>query len=294
MAAAPDRLSLQRARDELVKTVLALEKRVAEAEDEAARAVQAAAAAAAAQADHAAAHAGGRKGDARALHRDLEMLLVELDRERQANTELSNMLEAAHAEAAAERRARQAERAAPAAPGDAEATPAQLQERVAVLKGARDRLLAALDGQAAEAERLAAESAALGEALGEAQACNASWEAAAQAGLAQSERLKELLEESAAWEPPVTGAAHAPEGNGGGGGAAAAAAQRRCEALEREALLQRARCAELETQVRALCAELTRAAGASAAARRAVLPALGGVEARLAGVLRLKPRGLAG
>lgn len=44
---------------------------------------------------------------------------------------------------------------------------------------------------------------------------------------------------------------------------------------------------------RALCAELTRAGQSSGAMQAALLPMLGGIEARLAQVLGMRPRGAA-
>jgi hypothetical protein len=49
-----------------------------------------------------------------------------------------------------------------------------------------------------------------------------------------------------------------------------------------------ARSAALDLQVRALCAELARAARASGQLGRSVLPALGSIESRLSQVLHLK------
>ena len=49
-----------------------------------------------------------------------------------------------------------------------------------------------------------------------------------------------------------------------------------------------ARAAELDVQVRALCAELSRAAAVTGDMGRSVLPALAGVEARLSQALQLR------
>ncbi len=108
----------------------------------------------------------------------------------------------------------------------------------------------------------------------------ARWESQAEENLAQCERLKDLLEESAMWGARggaggggdaalgvagegIPGLESTEEGARGGDAAAAAGAgaalQQRCEGLEREVLLEKARNAELATQVAALCAELTRA-----------------------------------
>ncbi len=122
------------------------------------------------------------------------------------------------------------------------------------------------------------------------------WEAQAQASLAQNERLKDLLEESATWSIPAAhgstsvpgggsngggsmaaaaavqaaealaaaaaaGSPRAGEGGGSGGPAAGAAAKdgsslaELCRKFERELLLEKARSAQLDLQVRwgALC-----------------------------------------
>ena len=49
-----------------------------------------------------------------------------------------------------------------------------------------------------------------------------------------------------------------------------------------------ARSAALDLQVRALCAELTRAAGVTGQMGRSMLPALNGIESRLSQVLHMK------
>lgn len=200
----------------------------------------------------------------------------------------------------------------------------------------------------------------------------AKWEAQAQSGLAQNERLKDLLEESAAWPLPGAGgdaaqpapgrqqqassgssdskdgggaaggeaAAAAADGTGGEvGGAAAAGDTHRlaalCQRYERELLEEKAKAARLDLQVRyvgqperwegaqgwglawaqqgsgrpaltpnpsplpplnptrGLCMELTRAAQSSRQMQAALMPMLGGVEARLVQVLGLRPRAAA-
>lgn len=107
------------------------------------------------------------------------------------------------------------------------------------------------------------------------------WEAQAQDSLAQNERLKDLLEESATWSAPAAPAA--PEGSsteaavaaaaaahlaaaatsgpaagagtgggaaGGGGGGDSSALAALCQRFERDLLLEKARSAQLDVQVR--------------------------------------------
>lgn len=62
-----------------------------------------------------------------------------------------------------------------------------------------------------------------------------------------------------------------------------------CQRLQAELLAQKAKGAELEVQVRALCLELTRMGAVSAQVQQGVMPVLGGIEGRLAQVLGLKP-----
>ena len=301
------RSPLQRARDELAKQVLLLETRVADVEEDldrsheqltALKAATAKAAAAPSAATAAAVDeeedeeaAPSSRTDVKGLQKDIKMLLRELDRERTANLELVAVVEATQEDAAAaaerlvaaEKQVRALKKyggafAAPPSAADIAATPEQLHMRIASLKAARDRLIEALDVQAAEADRLTVENAALAETVLEVRSAAEAWEAQAQAGIAQCGQLKDLLEESASW--------------GGGGDRPVEdpdAAAARCRGLEQELLRQQARRAEAEIHVTALCAELTRLAAASTGAHRAVLPVLCGVEARLAAVLSAKP-----
>ena len=234
---AADRSRLQKARDELATALLACERRAAEAEEEQLRAeAQAAALEAAlreqqqaAEASAAAAAAAGPLSPATAerlgssagvaaaasrslrhtqssksdsgLAADLDILLAELDQERQRSEELVRTLEAAEREAVsatekllkAQQRIKQlgsggkgrglfggmkksassaslppggAGGAAGAAAGgeaEAEETAAVLQQRIVALKASRDKLIGAFDAQAAEIERLSGDNAALAE-----------------------------------------------------------------------------------------------------------------------------------
>lgn len=89
-----------------------------------------------------------------------------------------------------------------------------LRTQVAKLKGSRDKLLAQIDKQWEEMDRLAAEHKSVADELERARAVAEGWEAQAQDGLAHVERLKEMLEEAASWSSGQGGA------GGGGGGAA--------------------------------------------------------------------------
>ncbi|EFN51232.1 hypothetical protein CHLNCDRAFT_141243 [Chlorella variabilis] len=394
---AADRSRLQKARDELATALLACERRAAEAEEEQLRAeAQAAALEAAlreqqqaAEASAAAAAAAGPLSPATAerlgssagvaaaasrslrhtqssksdsgLAADLDILLAELDQERQRSEELVRTLEAAEREAVsatekllkAQQRIKQlgsggkgrglfggmkksassaslppggAGGAAGAAAGgeaEAEETAAVLQQRIVALKASRDKLIGAFDAQAAEIERLSGDNAALAESVAQLRDVAAKWEAQAQDSLSQNERLKDLLEESATWNlapaaPCGTGGAAGGGANGRAAGAAgkgagagsgdagrgedalaavAAGGQgdpahlaALCQRFQEELLLEKARSAQLDMQVRALCMELTRAAQSSSQMQAALMPMLGGIEARLVQVLGMRPR----
>lgn len=296
-----DHFALQRARDELAKEVLFLQTRVTELEDFLDKIQDQSKDGQAPSTPLASPSPSGKykPGDVKSLQRDVEMLLQELDHERAANLELVSVVEASRLEAAkaaerlvaAEKQIRALKRSggkfsSAESSSDLAAPPEQLHERIFSLKGARDRLIEALDVQAAEAERLALENSALGEALVEARSLAASWEAQAQQGLAQCSQLKDLLEESATWGAsglPAEDAVAVPDAEGGADQLAA-----RCRRLEQEALQQAVRRSELEAQVHALCAELTRLAAVSTQTQRAVVPVLCGVEARLAALLHTK------
>ncbi|KAI3430474.1 hypothetical protein D9Q98_005069 [Chlorella vulgaris] len=387
-AAAADATRLQRARDELATALLAAERRAAEAEEDQLRAESTAAALqqalreqqqAAEGADRQASVAAASvpppsdapqqstlkqvpslHQDSHSMAADLDILLTELDQERQRSEELVRTLEAAEREAVlatekffkAQQRIKQLESGgkrglfggkkapalaaaaldpseagsatnlATAGGGEEAAAVQQLQQRIAALKASRDKLIGAFDAQAAEIERLSGDNAALAEATAQLRDVAAKWEAQAQDSLSQNERLKDLLEESATWSlppaapKPVTtpqasassrssaetaahtaGAAAVPGPDGEGGLAATAAAGgdaaalvELCQRFERELLLEKAKSAQLDLQVRALCMELTRAAQSSSQMQAALLPMLGGIEARLVQVLGVRPR----
>ncbi|KAK9918861.1 hypothetical protein WJX75_007597 [Coccomyxa subellipsoidea] len=196
-----------------------------------------------------------------------------------------------------------------AGPENVEKHIAALKRQVAQLKASRDKLLAELDIQFVEAERLGNESSALSQALQEVQEASAAWERQAQEAAAQLERLKDLLEESALWRreqpPPLPARPEAPplpspgeNGSALPGEKARSADEDRAEAdrqycqahitdLEQRLMQETARSAALDLQVRALCAELNRAAQATGSLGRSVLPALNGIESRLSQALHL-------
>lgn len=305
----PTTAPMQRARDELAKTVLALEHRAAEAEEEAARLRQelseARETAAVASPPSPLPADDGTEDihSQRLLRSDVELLLKELDAEKKAYRKLEKVASTAQRDAAkAQERLATAKvtikalkkgKAPPSAPVDSdneEETVAQLQSRITALKNARDRLIEALDGQAAESERLGSENAALAEAAAETRDAAARWEAQAQEALTQSSRLKDLLEESAQWSFTSGGDGGGGVSEGGANQGQAAVLEVRLREAEREVLAQQARAAGLEVQVRALCAELTRVVAHSAALHRAAHPLLGDVEARLTNMVADKGR----
>ena len=299
-------ISLQRARDELAKTVLALEYRVLEAEDEATKlrkevetllAASAEPSKASSKGGDAAASATANNEVEKALRLDLEILLKELDTERKASAKLVKLVESAQNEAskaaekviATEKQLRAWKKtggktSAAAAGVDATATAEQLHERITSLKHARDRLIEALDTQAAEAERLGMENYALAAAVAEAQETASLWEAQAQEALTQSNTLKDLLEESAQWSGTIDASEQAHTSG------KKSSLEDKCRELERLLLTEQARCASLEVQVRALCAELTRVVADSAGLYRATQPLLSDVEMRLSALLKTRVR----
>lgn len=296
---------MQRARDELAKTVLALEYRVIEAEDEASKLRKEVESLREASIEPGAAPPAAATATdqvEKALRLDLEILLKELDTERKASAKLLKVVESAQNEAAkateklvaAEKQIRALKRSggktsAAAAGVDAAATPEQLHERIASLKHARDRLIEALDAQAAEAERLGIENTALAAAVAEARESASLWEAQAQEALTQSNNLKDLLEESAQWSS-IEGDASEGAASEGASGDKIARTEEKCRELERLFLAEQARCASLEVQVRSLCAELTRVVADSAGLHRAAQPLLSDVEMRLSALLKTRVR----
>lgn len=219
------------------------------------------------------------------LQNDLEILLKELDEERKHADALRAALEAAQADG---------QRALDALflsagnieipefkPGDdlirfaAEA----VKQRMNTLKASRDKLIAALDAQSVEVDRVQSEHTALLDALIEANTIAEQWQAQVQASLSQNERLKELLEESAHWGSSMRlNSEETTEG------------EVTVQVLESQLLTEKARNAELELAARALCAELTRMSQRVMQLERAIGPVVGGVESRLRQLLNLQPR----
>ncbi|KAL4530471.1 hypothetical protein Ndes2437B_g03965 [Nannochloris sp. 'desiccata'] len=271
-----ERLKIKRARDELAKTVLALEYRVLEAEDEAAKLLKEVETLREASVEPLKASSIGTSAPAaaaaseieKALRSDLEILLKELDTERKASAKLLKVVESAQNEAS------------------------KVAEKL-VAAEKTIRLIEALDTQAAESERLGIENTALAAAVAEARAIADLWEAQAQEALTQSNNLKDLLEESAQWSSSSSIENQVSEEGASGASADAAhskAAEAKCRELENKFFIEQARCASLEVQVRSLCAELTRVVADSAALHRAAQPLLSDVEMRLSALLKTRVR----
>jgi len=162
----------------------------------------------------------------------------------------------------------------------------RLQAQVIKLKQSRDKLLEEIDSQWEEMDRLATDNKQLTEEVERTRRLAAGWEVQAQESLAQVDKLKDLLEESASWSAQQSSAAAAgadPAGKAGAGAGAGGPgdAASRLHALQQEMLAEKARVVDLEVQVRALAAELLRSQHANVALGRSVLPVLSGIELRL-------------
>eukprot|EP00873_Tetraselmis_striata_P003140 jgi/Tetstr1/423404/TSEL_014085.t1 len=145
-----------------------------------------------------------------------------------------------------------------------------LESTVARLKLVRDKLLQEMDEQSAIAEALYAENTALAEGLSQQRMLSANWELQAQDGMLKAEQLKGMLEESASWQMQGQGAAgeeSSPES--------------RIVELEGKLLAEQAKVADLDLQVRALTAELTKACQHTGELGRSMLPVLTAIESRV-------------
>lgn len=253
------------------------------------------------------------------LQADLEILLREIDQERKRSDDLEIALETASADV--ERAILSLCAAAGVVPPPPPPPPPQedadggdndqeeredefdvieaaadiIKNRISGLKASRDKLIAALDSQSVEMDKLGFDNNALQGAVLDAQLIADKWEMQVQASLVQNELLKDLLEESASWDMP----------HGGGGGdrvetnpTSMSSQQQEEEGsrigkiqnLERQLLKERAKAAELDLAARALCAELTRVSKHGVDVERCMVPILGNVETRLAQVMALQPR----
>jgi DNA repair exonuclease SbcCD ATPase subunit len=162
----------------------------------------------------------------------------------------------------------------------------RLSHKVAALKASRDKLLSELDSHSEDINQLMTERYALQQELAEIREVAAKWEAQAQDSLLYIDRLKDLLEESAQWQPEAVLQA---AGQAAAGGAHANGIATQTSSIGGEAqgdvyaalLKEQAHCAELEVQVRALCAELTRSHHAQQDIGRSLMPVLSGIENKL-------------
>lgn len=136
-----------------------------------------------------------------------------------------------------------------------------LQNKLVQYKRSRDKLLAEIDRQAAEVDRLMLDKRALAQDAEHYRGVATKWEAQAQDGLVYIGRLKDLLEESATWQVE-------------GGQDSESAADAGLASFQKALLQEQARNVDLDLQVRALCAELTRSHIASRDLGQSMLPVL--------------------
>jgi len=300
----------QNTRDELSDALLQAERRVGEAEQ------------AAADTANTKRNRGNNKKLARgdSLQADLEILLREIDQERKHSDDLEIALETASADV--ERAILSLCAAAGVAPPPPppppplqkgedefdviEAAADSIKNRISVLKASRDKLIAALDSQSIEMDKLGTENSALQGAVLDAQLIAEKWEVQVQASLVQNELLKDLLEESASWDMPsnidLRGVDDNNNDNREETNSTSTSSQQqqqehqeegshiKIQNLERQLLKERAKTAELDLAARALCAELTRVSKQAAEVERCMVPILGNVETRLAQMIALQPR----
>ncbi|KAL3143704.1 hypothetical protein ABBQ38_002498 [Trebouxia sp. C0009 RCD-2024] len=149
------------------------------------------------------------------------------------------------------------------------------------LKASRDKLLAEVDRQSREIERLLYHNATLEQGMSQLKQSATRWEAQAQDSLLQLDQLKGLLEESAFWQP------QAPSSSTSGNPLSHRDESTPSETeLQRNVLKEKARATNLEVQVRALSLELTKSRERAGALSMSLAPALGEVESRLAQLLQ--------
>lgn len=231
-----ERDRLKRARDELAKECLLLERRANDAEEELRTTKE--------QLKEA---LSPPEKSARALQKDVEILLRELEREQERNRILEEELESAKADSSeaiermlvAEKQVKILRSSLKSLKSEQEKNDKKKDSReangkkkeemntesktedkpgkigvvnelqphvgehkklLASLKLARDKLISEMDSQASEIERLGTENISLASAVIDAKNAAAGWEAQAQAGLAQCSKLKDILEESAQWD----------------------------------------------------------------------------------------------
>lgn len=112
------------------------------------------------------------------------------------------------------------------------------------------------------------------------------WQTQAQDSISTISKLQELLAEGASWEAVQDGrsssvAVSGPESSAEHFNTAVQSGQNDVAALHASLLKEKARCAQLDLQVRVLAAQLVRACAAYKSVGRSLLPMLSSVESKL-------------
>ena len=147
-----------------------------------------------------------------------------------------------------------------------------LENKMNSLEGGRKVLINEIDAQALEIERLFTENKHLAESVLKSKALSEEWERQAQGSLQQTERLQDMLEESAAWS--------AGERRAGPAGADGAAPEAGGD-FELRWREESRKCASLEVQLAKLAVEVTQAKQVNAQLAESMLPILTGIEGAL-------------
>eukprot|EP01023_Acetabularia_acetabulum_P000932 TRINITY_DN10347_c0_g3_i2.p1 TRINITY_DN10347_c0_g3~~TRINITY_DN10347_c0_g3_i2.p1 ORF type:complete len:435 (-),score=88.54 TRINITY_DN10347_c0_g3_i2:1106-2386(-) len=145
-----------------------------------------------------------------------------------------------------------------------------MDQKVTMFKKSRDKLLTEVDTQSVEIDRLLSENSALQNSLSVSQEIQNKWKNQAEDALNQIEKLKDMMEESASW---VVVDGNIVQGEN--------ELQKKVHFLEQELVQGRAKIAKMDLQIRALCAEYTKAAQCNSTIQASLLPALNGIEGRL-------------
>ncbi|CAD7698057.1 unnamed protein product [Ostreobium quekettii] len=153
---------------------------------------------------------------------------------------------------------------------------AALRKKVNTLKLSRDKLLFEVDRQSVGIETLQAEKQALQGELEDCRSASKLWEASAQQALAQVEKVKDMLEESAKWKKDDQGFQDGEQAQATEGVPTPDA-----NTVEEQLLEERARAVALDCKLRQVGATLVQAMQGNMQMRRSWLPVLHGIESRL-------------
>lgn len=240
-----------------------------------------------------------------ALQKDVDVLLQEVEEERRINKELEKMVkqkeyektrvENAMAKLESKFQKLKVKKKGVDTEEDMEDLVDSLNNKIAVLSASQNELIASLDGSADELDRLSKENRAMCDTIDRLKGMCEAYECQIEEHISVAEQLQQLLEEGSEWKVPLDsgrplslpplrtshGPAHASEEEYSIMKQEYQQTLVHYKALEDNVYQWQSKCAILQNQVMALCAQLTRVSGCASGMHSCIVPMLSDIEARL-------------